>query len=319
MLLPRAARARLEVELEAGVRAADLAHPRERAGRERGPAEVRVDDDTRCVEHAPERRRLEALELRTCEGGDVARVASGGDRIPGLIERGARGFHGQHARRRRERLVGEQPIDRRKVSQVHRFQSRGTLMRVGRPRATMRAVTATVLIVDDHAGFRTFVRALLEEEGFDVVGEATDGAGALALARALAPEDVLLDVALPDMDGFAVCDALLAGGQRPAVVDLESRHLLVPPAAGRKPGPRVHPQERALRRRTRRARSLIDRARAARRARSPPPSRSPSPQWIDYQPGDDLALIVADGVVGVVLVGCGVVAWERRGESRSVR
>ena len=39
-------------------------------------------------------------------------------------------------------------------------------------------------------------------------------------------------------------------------------------------------------------------------------------EWIDYQPGDDLALIVADGVVGVVLVGCGVVAWERRGESR---
>ena len=98
-------------------------------------------------------------------------------------------------------------------------------MRVGRPRATMRAVTATVLIVDDHAGFRTFVRALLEEEGFDVVGEATDGAEALVLARALAPEVVLLDVALPDMDGFAVCDALLAGGQRPAVVLTSSRDI----------------------------------------------------------------------------------------------
>ena len=275
-----------------------------------------MDDDTCCVEHAPERRRLEALELRTCEGGDVARVASGGDRIPGLIERGARGFHGQHARRRRERLVGEQPIDRRKVSQVHRFQSRGTLMRVGRPRATMRAVTATVLIVDDHAGFRTFVRALLEEEGFDVVGEATDGAGALALARALAPEDVLLDVALPDMDGFAVCDALLAGGQRPAVVD-SSRDISSRSAGGCKKARLAGSSPRTSSPAPHSPRSLVDRpCNAARRASFPPPSRSPSPQWIDYQPGDDLALIVADGEVGVVLVGCGVVAWERRGESR---
>ena len=39
-------------------------------------------------------------------------------------------------------------------------------------------------------------------------------------------------------------------------------------------------------------------------------------EWIAYEPGDDLALHVADGVVGVVLVSCGVVAWERRGESR---
>ena len=71
-----------------------------------------------------------------------------------------------------------------------------------------------VLIVDDHPGFRSFARAMLEAEGFDVVGEAPDGAAALAAVRALAPEIVLLDVALPDMDGFAVCEALLddAGG-----------------------------------------------------------------------------------------------------------
>jgi DNA-binding NarL/FixJ family response regulator len=54
-------------------------------------------------------------------------------------------------------------------------------------------VAATVLIVDDHAGFRSFARALLEAEGFDVVGEAADGASALASARVLAPELVLLD------------------------------------------------------------------------------------------------------------------------------
>jgi two-component system nitrate/nitrite response regulator NarL len=86
-------------------------------------------------------------------------------------------------------------------------------------------VAATVLIVDDHGGFRAFARALLEAEGFEVVGEAADGAAALALARALAPEFVLLDVALPDMDGFAVCDALLADGAGPAVVLTSSRDV----------------------------------------------------------------------------------------------
>jgi len=92
-------------------------------------------------------------------------------------------------------------------------------------RATISAVPATILIVDDHAGFRSFARALLEAEGFDVVGEAADGASALAAARALAPELVLLDVALPDMDGFAVCDALLEDGTGPVVVLTSSRDV----------------------------------------------------------------------------------------------
>ena len=86
-------------------------------------------------------------------------------------------------------------------------------------------MAATVLIVDDHPGFRSVARALLEAEGFDVVGEASDGASAVALARKLAPEPVLLDVALPDMDGFAVCDALLQDGAGPAVVLTSSRGI----------------------------------------------------------------------------------------------
>jgi DNA-binding NarL/FixJ family response regulator len=84
-------------------------------------------------------------------------------------------------------------------------------------------VAATVLIVDDHAGFRSFARALLEAEGFAVVGEAADGESAVELARALAPELVLLDVALPGMDGFAVCEALVGCGPGPAVVLTSSR------------------------------------------------------------------------------------------------
>jgi DNA-binding NarL/FixJ family response regulator len=98
-------------------------------------------------------------------------------------------------------------------------------MRAGASRATISPVAATVLIVDDHAGFRSFARALLEAEGYDVVGEATDGASALAAARALAPELVLLDVALPDMDGFAVCDALLDDDADPAVILTSSRDV----------------------------------------------------------------------------------------------
>ncbi len=86
-------------------------------------------------------------------------------------------------------------------------------------------MAATVLIVDDHAGFRSFARALLEAEGFDVVGEAIDGVSAVALARELAPELVLLDVGLPDMDGFAVCAAMLEDGARPAVVITSSRDV----------------------------------------------------------------------------------------------
>lgn len=86
-------------------------------------------------------------------------------------------------------------------------------------------MAATVLIVDDHAGFRSFARALLEAEGLQVVGEAADGVSALELARALEPALVLLDVALPDLDGFAVCEALLENGPGPAVVLTSSRDV----------------------------------------------------------------------------------------------
>ena len=86
-------------------------------------------------------------------------------------------------------------------------------------------MAATVLIVDDHAGFRLFARAHLDAEGFDVVGKAHDGASALAAAGTLTPEVVPLDVALPDVDGFAVGDALPEGGDDPAVALTSSRDL----------------------------------------------------------------------------------------------
>jgi DNA-binding NarL/FixJ family response regulator len=69
-------------------------------------------------------------------------------------------------------------------------------------------VAQTVLIVDDHEGFRRFARRLLEAGGLEVIGEAADGASAVAAARELDPDLVLLDVMLPDGDGFAVAERI---------------------------------------------------------------------------------------------------------------
>jgi DNA-binding NarL/FixJ family response regulator len=81
----------------------------------------------------------------------------------------------------------------------------------------------TVLIVDDHPSFRATARLLLESEGFEVVGEAADGASGLCDARELQPDLVLLDVQLPDIDGFEVAAQLTAGEGGPAVVLTSSR------------------------------------------------------------------------------------------------
>ena len=79
----------------------------------------------------------------------------------------------------------------------------------------------TALIVDDHAAFRASAKTLLQDEGFDVVGEAEDGRSALELARALDPDLVLLDVALPDLSGLDVAERL--AGSHSKVVLVSSR------------------------------------------------------------------------------------------------
>jgi DNA-binding NarL/FixJ family response regulator len=81
-----------------------------------------------------------------------------------------------------------------------------------------------VLIVDDHPSFRATARALLEAEGYDVVGEAENGVAALKQAKELHPDVVLLDVQLPDFDGFEVATRLTSqNGAQPAVVLTSSR------------------------------------------------------------------------------------------------
>jgi DNA-binding NarL/FixJ family response regulator len=84
-------------------------------------------------------------------------------------------------------------------------------------------VSQTVLIVDDHAGFRRLARLALEATGLTVVGEAADGASALRSARELDPDVVLLDLVLPDTDGFAVAERIAREAGR-AVVVLTSSH-----------------------------------------------------------------------------------------------
>jgi len=77
--------------------------------------------------------------------------------------------------------------------------------------------------VDDHAPFRRMARRLLEAGGFAVVGEAWDGESALSAVAALAPDLVLLDVVLPDVDGFAVARRLAQRPDGPVVVLTSSR------------------------------------------------------------------------------------------------
>jgi len=83
-------------------------------------------------------------------------------------------------------------------------------------------VRKRVLIVDDHQPFRAVARELLEGAGYVITGEAADAAEALAAVAAEAPDAVLLDVQLPDEDGFAVA-AALAMDDGPAVVLISSR------------------------------------------------------------------------------------------------
>jgi len=84
-------------------------------------------------------------------------------------------------------------------------------------------VRTTVLIVDDHEPFRESAAALLEAEGFEVVGGVGEGAAALAAVERLRPDVVLLDVQLPDLDGFAVAERLAATPYTPQVVLISSR------------------------------------------------------------------------------------------------
>src|SRR3977135_2597134 len=81
----------------------------------------------------------------------------------------------------------------------------------------------TVHIVDDNPSFRPSARERLAAEGYEIVGEAESGAAALRAVKELMPDLVLLDVQLPDMDGFQVAEQLRQLADPRAVVLTSSR------------------------------------------------------------------------------------------------
>ena len=81
----------------------------------------------------------------------------------------------------------------------------------------------TVLIVDDHAGFRRAARAVLEAEGFDVIAESSTGTEAIEAVERFRPDLVLLDIGLPDLDGIEVAGRLTTADRSLAVVLTSSR------------------------------------------------------------------------------------------------
>jgi len=81
-----------------------------------------------------------------------------------------------------------------------------------------------ILIVDDHPSFRATAKIMLLADGFEVVGEAEDGRAALEAVERLRPDLVLLDVQLPDMDGFTVVNELCRRDSYRPMIVLTSSH-----------------------------------------------------------------------------------------------
>lgn len=89
-----------------------------------------------------------------------------------------------------------------------------------------RQACGSVLVVDDHEAFRAWARAFLVAEGYRVVGEAANGVDAIGAARRLRPDLVLLDVHLPDVDGFTIARCLAEEPEAPMVVLVSSREIV---------------------------------------------------------------------------------------------
>jgi two-component system nitrate/nitrite response regulator NarL len=79
-------------------------------------------------------------------------------------------------------------------------------------------VSETVVIVDDNDEFRVRTRALLDGDGYRVIGDAADGASGLEAVRSLRPNIALLDVQLPDTSGFAIAERLRRQAETAVVI-----------------------------------------------------------------------------------------------------
>src|SRR5215211_6301832 len=83
-----------------------------------------------------------------------------------------------------------------------------------------------IVIVDDHADFRAHATELLEAAGYEVVGSCPDGRSALTAIAELRPDVVLLDVQLPDIDGFGVIEQVDSRADGPIVVLISTRDAI---------------------------------------------------------------------------------------------
>jgi DNA-binding response OmpR family regulator len=87
----------------------------------------------------------------------------------------------------------------------------------GDPRAILKFMARNVLLVEDDSRVRRVLRLALEDEGY-VVNEAADGAAAGLKALSRSPDVVLLDLMLPDSDGFAVCRSIRRVSDVPVII-----------------------------------------------------------------------------------------------------
>ena len=136
----------------------------------------------------------------------------------------AEGFLPRH-RLLLDALIRLLPAERALSGSAMRPQAKSRVIHIPGPAAPWedRPVPGTVVIVDDHPTFRAVARTLVTDAGYTVVAEAASGQEALEAVRRHRPHYVLLDVQLPDADGFAVAAAIASGDDRPAVIMTSSR------------------------------------------------------------------------------------------------
>ncbi|WP_073526535.1 response regulator transcription factor [Pseudomonas fluorescens] len=82
------------------------------------------------------------------------------------------------------------------------------------------------LVVDDHPFIRSSVKMLLQQEHFDVVAEADNGVDAVQMAREFEPDLIVLDIAMPKLDGLEVITRLCALGLKCKILVLTSQSPL---------------------------------------------------------------------------------------------